>query len=355
MDLIVKVTRNFTDGITEIYKPINLKYEDSLFSSGSMSFEVLTRSDDLKNLDLFQKIELFYQYENTEYSIWNGYISNINVKLPRTIIKCLQSKEYLKRKQVYSSTQINGTPQEIVQPLLDDVNSRKGANEANLTFSSDITDVYQFKASKGTLHSALTSLATLFKAQMVVEKNTIYFRKRIGQDRLNSPDFVEVVSSLHNPMFNTLADVDVNLSSNTLLTRAVIKNNNGGVNRIRNTETYGSIEGEASVNDGDIDELADAYIDKYSQPVKVYKINVNDRSIGVLDVYIGDTVWLRVEQDIELIDTFEPYRITGKTVDFKYGKPRVSLSLSNKDLSELRLKDVLGDMMERIKGLENKI
>jgi len=356
MNLILKVTTNFIDGITEIYEPLSMKYTDRLLNSGTMEFKVDTRSEYLNKLDLFQKIELFYSINSTQYSVWNGYISNINVKLPHTTIKCFSNKEYLKRKISNDiGTQTNKTPQEIIQALVAPVNAGLGVNEQPLTVASNITNTYTFKPGSGTLYSIIDKLATTAKAQWTMDKNQIIFRDRIGQDRLTSPDFIEVVSSVSNPMFNTLANVDVSLSSNTLVTKAYIKNSSGTVTRTGNTDTYGVVESKVTVKDGNLNEAADGYITKYSQPLSVYKVNIDDRSITLLDAYVGDSVWLRIEQNIPLIDTFEPYVIIEKSVDFKYGKPKLNFKFSNKNIDELNLEDVLGDMMDRIKGLENKI
>jgi len=349
--LTVLISTNFENVITTIFEPQSVSFSKKLFGSGTLKFSIKTRDVKVENIKQFNKIQLFYNDGKSETEMFNGYIANLEVDLSNIAITCFCGRELLKRKYNPSTTdQTAKTPIEIIQWLIDESNYRDNTNK--LTLSSNLIRPITITAEKTNYNSIIDNVVDMVSGQWYVDKNNIVALDRIGENKLDQNNYFELVSSLRNPNSSNILNLKATLESTSIVTNLWAKNNTGTIRKRKNVDEFGSIEMFNTFEDGDLETQATEFINKRSTPMRSYSLEV-DRTIGINDVNVGDSIWLRVEQEISLLDTFEPYVITEKTVSFDYGKPLLKLELSNDDLPKNDIASSLSYMNQRIIDLEN--
>lgn len=359
MDIVLKISTDYTaaNTIAQFINPIDLKFEEELVNTGNASFRVSLSDLQIDSLLEMRKVAIYAIEDGEDSILWSGYIENIENDFGYAIVKCQDEKDFLRNKMILADK--DWTAVDITTAfgvLISEVNSRKGANEGNLSFISDIgSTTIAKKFTAGTSYfDILKEISDALEAEWRVDLNVITFNDAIGTDRTISGDgYIEFIWNNESPNENNITKFKNTRNGKQIGTLVLGRSPDGSTATITgDTSIFGSIERSIPMDDGSVTEQTQAYVDKHevSQLERDFSVNVTEEEARIIQV--GDTVKVKVIHGSVLADADANLRVIKKQATFENKKPTITLKLSTDAKEVLSMANFLADLNRRVKRFE---
>lgn len=359
MDLVLKISSDYTAENThaQIINPDTIAFTEELVNTGTLNFRISLADSQIDEIFEFRKAALYVIEDGTDNYLWSGYIEEIENDFGYANVKCGDEKDFLRNKIIltdknWTATSVNG----MLTDITSEINGRKGVNEGALTFSTDMgstTVAKQFSAGTS-LFDILNEIADALDAEWKVQFNEIIFMHTIGTDRsISGNDYVEFVWNNESPNENNITKFKNKRVGREVATVVFGKASGGTTSTVTgDTSIFGSIERSVSMDDGNVADQTQEYVDKHevSQLEREFEVDVNEETAKVL--HVGDMVKVKVIHGSVLADTDTALKVIEKRMVFENKTPTTTLKLATEKKEITSMDNFLSDLNRRVKRFE---
>jgi hypothetical protein len=358
MNTVIKISNDYTESsyLAQFPNPDSISFSKELAGVGKMSFDLDIFNLDLDSIIEYKKVALYSVESGLDTLLWSGYIIDPQNDFNFVSIKCGDEKDFLRNKILFSdkdwtTTTINDALSEMVS----EANARKGPNEGNLTYETDLTDLVEKEFKAGTTYyNVLKEIAEFLNADFDVILNKIMMKTTIGTDRtISGDDFISFIWNIGSPNENNITSFKNKRNSSQIATR--------GLSRVTDTlvftgvgdlEVFGSIERAASFTGGNIPDQIQSFVDNrdFSQIERGFDVEVSEEEF--LKLNVGDLIPVRVIHGSPLADVDTALRIIQKRAAFENKKPVMTVKVSKESKEVVDIVNFLSGLNSRTKKLE---
>lgn len=357
MDVVLKISNDYTAATTQaqFINPDELQFTDELVNSGSLGFRLSIGDHQISSILEFKKTALYAISDGADRLLWTGYIDEITNDAQYVSVKCGDEKDFLRNKIIFASKNLSGNLQTVMAGLISEVNARKGINEGDLSFETDVGSTGVGKTFEGgtSYFDIISQICDMLKLEWTVSQNTIKIKTTIGTDRSASGvNFKNFVWNADSPNENNISGFKNTRSSREIATHVFGKASASSSMIIGDKSIFGSIEKSVSMNEGNVAIQTQSYVDTHEVTRIEREIDITVDDESAIDLSVGDIVPVLFVHGSALVDTSENLKIIQRQFIFQNKKPTISVKLASNAKEVASMENFLSDLNRRVKRFE---
>lgn len=359
MDIVLKISDDYTPATmrAQFINPAGVDFEKELADSGKLTFLVDIFDPQIAEIiEMRSKVALYSIDSGEDTLLWSGYVLDPSNDVKTCTIVCGDEKDWLRNKIIFGDYDWTSTTvTDALTALVNEINGRKGANEGDLTFETDLTDVVGKEYKEGqNAFDIVQEIAQKFGAEFDVSLNKIIVKTTIGTDRTQAnDDFVQLVWNNDSPNENNITNITSKRFGKQIATRLIGRGQGGAKSQVvGDTATFGSIERSESFNDGDVASQSQEYVDKHSVPQTQREFDVELSDEMAKAISVGDLVSVKIIHGSPLVDADGSLKILFKRVIFENKKPSVFVKVASEAQPIMDFKNFISKLNNSVKRLQ---